>query len=71
MIIELGRNLHSIYLSITDNGIGFDLTHQKKGIGLYNITSRVELFNGSISIHTAPTSGCAMHISFPIEHLKE
>lgn len=71
LIIELGRNLHSIYLSITDNGVGFDLTHQKKGIGLYNITSRVELFNGSISIHTAPTSGCAMHISFPLERLKQ
>jgi PAS domain S-box-containing protein len=66
LIIELGRNMHSIYLSITDNGKGFDLAHQKKGIGLYNITSRVELFNGSISIHTAPTSGCAIHISFPI-----
>ncbi|TAG11064.1 MAG: response regulator [Sphingobacteriia bacterium] len=64
--IELGRNMQSIYLSINDNGIGFDLSSQKKGIGLYNITSRVELFNGSISIHTAPTSGCAMHISFPI-----
>lgn len=64
--IELGRNIHSIYLSITDQGIGFDLSVQKKGIGLYNITSRVELFNGSISIHTAPTSGCAMHISFPL-----
>ncbi len=64
--IELGRNNQRIYLSIQDNGIGFDLALQKKGIGLYNITSRVELFNGTISIHTAPTSGCAMHMSFPI-----
>lgn len=64
--IDLGRNNNSIYLSIYDNGVGFDLAVQKKGIGLYNITSRVELFNGTISIHTAPTSGCAMHMSFPI-----
>jgi signal transduction histidine kinase len=64
--IDLGRNINSIYLSIYDNGVGFDLAVQKKGIGLYNITSRVELFNGTISIHTAPTSGCAMHMSFPI-----
>ena len=64
--VELGRNQNSIYLSIYDNGVGFDASVQKKGIGLYNITSRVELFNGTISIHTAPTAGCAMHMSFPI-----
>lgn len=66
LMIELGRNGSSIYLSINDNGLGFDLAAQKKGIGLYNITSRVELFNGTIDIHTAPNSGCVMHISFPI-----
>lgn len=64
--VELGRNQSTIYLSIYDNGVGFDAAVQKKGIGLYNITSRVELFNGTISIHTAPTAGCAMHMSFPI-----
>lgn len=64
--VELGRNQNSIYLSIYDNGVGFDASVQKKGIGLYNITSRVELFNGTISIHTAPTAGCAMHMRFPI-----
>ncbi|MBL7759776.1 MAG: response regulator [Sediminibacterium sp.] len=64
--IRLSRTSGHIQLSITDDGIGFDLMQQKKGIGLYNITTRVELFNGEIRIDTAPNKGCAMHIQFPL-----
>lgn len=64
--IRLSRTPSHIQLSITDDGIGFDLMRQKKGIGLYNITTRVELFNGEIRIDTAPNEGCAMHIQFPL-----
>jgi signal transduction histidine kinase len=64
--IELGRNDELIYLTVMDDGIGFDLNTQKSGIGIYNINSRVELFNGSINILTAPTSGCTMRINFPL-----
>lgn len=64
--IELGRNEKMIYLFVSDDGIGFDTSTQKNGIGIYNITSRVELFNGSIFIHSAHTSGCSMKINFPL-----
>ncbi len=64
--IELKRDLQYIFLTISDNGIGFNGKTQKSGIGIYNITSRVELFNGTILIETIPSGGCTMSIVFPI-----
>lgn len=64
--IELKRDLQRIFLRISDNGIGFNPKSQKSGIGIYNITSRVELFNGTMLIETKPNGGCKMSIVFPI-----
>jgi signal transduction histidine kinase len=54
-------------LSIADNGIGFD--HRKKsdnmGIGISNITSRVEFYKGRVRFITAPGNGCKLVITFP------
>ena len=64
--IELRRELSNIFLTISDDGIGFNPKIQKSGIGIYNITSRVELFNGTILIETIPNGGCTMNIVFPL-----
>lgn len=62
--IELYRD-ELIRLSIVDNGRGFDLAEKRKGIGLNNIFSRVELYNGSVELKSMPGSGCRLHIVFP------
>ncbi|MBN8719499.1 MAG: PAS domain S-box protein [Sediminibacterium magnilacihabitans] len=62
--IELYRD-DFIRLSITDNGKGFDTAVKRKGIGINNIFSRVELYNGSIELKSAPNKGCQLHIVFP------
>ncbi len=64
--IELGRNEKIIYLIVSDDGIGFDTSTQKNGIGIYNITSRVELFGGTISIVSTSNMGCKISIDFPV-----
>ncbi len=64
--IELGRNEKIIYLVVNDDGIGFDTSTQKNGIGIYNITSRVELFGGTISIVSSSNMGCRISIEFPV-----
>jgi PAS domain S-box-containing protein len=64
--IELSRNKENIYLRITDNGVGFDLDQQRKGIGIYNIMSRADLYNGIVDIETAPGKGCIISITFPL-----
>ncbi|WP_431156738.1 tetratricopeptide repeat-containing sensor histidine kinase [Winogradskyella poriferorum] len=61
--ISLQKNV--ICLSIIDDGIGFDTSKNKKGIGLKNITSRVEDVNGEIEFVSKIGDGTAINIEIP------
>jgi PAS domain S-box-containing protein len=69
--IELNTVGNMIDLSINDDGQGFDMekVKLKKGVGLSNIISRAELFNGKVAIKTAPGKGCLLNINVPISNL--
>src|SRR5262249_36145079 len=43
--IKLQSDAEYIFLNISDDGIGFDPTHYKKGMGFSNISTRAGLFN--------------------------
>lgn len=66
--IELLLDEAFIYLTIQDDGVGFDYSkvRGKKGIGLSNMASRAELFNGKINMITAPGKGCTLQVTVPI-----
>lgn len=55
-----------IRFTVADNGVGFDISTVKKGIGLANIRRRAELFNGSMDIDSRPGQGCTLHIRIPV-----
>jgi PAS domain S-box-containing protein len=71
LIITLKLIDKIINLSIVDNGKGFDLEKIKfkKGLGLSNIESRAHLFNGKVTITTAPQKGCKLFIEVPINNI--
>lgn len=52
-------------LIIADNGVGFDSTKNRKGIGLRNMASRVEVHGGKMDIISAPGKGCTLKIEVP------
>ncbi len=54
-----------IRLRIRDDGIGFDPKTKKKGIGLSNIRSRIQLYNGRCDIRSAPGKGCLLTVTIP------
>lgn len=54
-----------ISMKITDDGIGFDTNLQRNGIGLSNIQSRTDLYNGTMKMISAPGEGCRLTIDFP------
>jgi PAS domain S-box-containing protein len=70
LTIDLAVGNKHINLSIVDNGKGFLLEKVKfkKGVGLTNIESRVHLFNGKVSINTAPGKGCKLVVEVPLHH---
>jgi PAS domain S-box-containing protein len=55
-----------IFVSIHDNGIGFEIGIRKNGVGIVNIISRVESFNGKVSFETNRGAGCNLDIRIPM-----
>ncbi|MBC7901774.1 MAG: PAS domain S-box protein [Gemmatimonadaceae bacterium] len=70
LLINLVMDEKHIQLSITDNGKGFELAKVqfKKGVGLSNIESRANLFNGRVTITASPGKGCKLLVQVPIHH---
>jgi len=56
-----------IVLCIKDNGVGFDHQIANCGFGLMNTKARVEIFKGTLSIHSKPSKGTILDIRIPID----
>lgn len=56
----------SIQLVISDEGVGFETTKSKRGIGLKNILSRTERLKGEFVINSSPNKGTLLKITLPI-----
>ena len=65
VIIEMQKDDNSLKLNIKDDGRGFDPMMKKKGIGLNNIISRAQLYNGKVTIVSAPSQGCFLQVAIP------
>jgi PAS domain S-box-containing protein len=72
LVIELiaDNDKQVVDLTISDDGQGFEpeKVRSKKGVGLQNIASRAQLFNGSVHIVTALGQGCKLKINVPISN---
>ncbi|WEK38093.1 MAG: PAS domain-containing protein [Candidatus Pseudobacter hemicellulosilyticus] len=64
--IRLRQSGTAIYLSVRDNGTGFDMQQNKPGLGLTNIRSRMELVNGRMHVQSAPGKGCDLRVEFTL-----
>jgi PAS domain S-box-containing protein len=66
VIINLSQNKKSVFLTISDNGVGFDICKNQNGIGIANIKSRVVSCNGTTDFISQPGQGCILNITFPL-----
>lgn len=62
--INFEDNSGKLLLSIADNGIGFDTKMKKTGVGITNIKSRSELYNGNVTLISAPGEGTTLSVAF-------
>lgn len=67
VFILLGLKNRRVTLSIQDNGKGFNTRLKGKGIGLTNIVSRAEIFNGTAKLKSAPGKGCSLIVTIPVK----
>ncbi len=69
LFIELRIDRSKVELTIADNGKGFvmddKLKEEQAGLGLQNMRRLVELYDGSLNIHSQPTCGTRINIMIP------
>jgi len=61
--INLTKQGNEIVLLISDNGNGCDILKEGKGVGIMNIKSRAELYNGSVTTISNPGEGYALKVA--------
>jgi PAS domain S-box-containing protein len=58
----------SIVLMVEDDGIGFDPKSISSGLGLRNIWSRAEVFEGQVEIDSGPEKGTVTTVEIPLSN---
>ena len=60
--ISLSKQENKITLIIADNGEGCDISNIKKGVGIINIKSRADLYQGKVAILSKPAKGYELKV---------
>jgi signal transduction histidine kinase len=65
--VEFKSEIDYLFLSIADDGIGFNTKRTKNGIGLHNIEYRATECKGTVQIKSAKGQGTLLVIKVPID----
>jgi signal transduction histidine kinase len=65
--LEIAQTKENIFLSISDNGRGFNTENACPGNGINNMRERTSLLHGTFSINSQPGSGTTIEIQIPIK----
>lgn len=64
--IHLHSTPAALTLRIIDDGVGFDTTLPRKGVGLSNMQARAAVFGAVMEIVSSPGEGCSLTVVFPV-----
>ncbi len=64
--VEFKNGVDYLFLSISDDGVGFDVNKTKKGIGLKNMFSRIAECEGTCEIQSNKGQGTTINVIIPI-----
>jgi signal transduction histidine kinase len=62
VVLNFKETKKAVFLTVSDNGKGFDITSKKVGIGLKNMQERIEEINGSFTIDSVLQKGTKINI---------
>lgn len=69
ILIAFKENDGQLLVSVIDDGIGFDTTKKKSGVGFTNIRSRAELYNGIMQLASEVGKGTQLCLTFNTKDL--
>jgi signal transduction histidine kinase len=64
--IKMSRQKNEITLCISDNGDGHDALKENTGVGITNIRTRADLYDGRVSIVSAPGKGYELKVELSL-----
>jgi signal transduction histidine kinase len=64
--MSLSKNEDSVSLTVSDDGVGFQQKESPEGVGLRNISSRVEALQGKWQVESKPNSGTKVTAEVPV-----
>lgn len=63
--MSLSKNEESVSLTVSDDGVGFQQKQSPEGVGLRNISSRLESLQGKWQVESKPNSGTKVTVEVP------
>lgn len=66
--VNVSREGQTIKITVTDDGVGFDVDRAKGGIGLKNLKKRATTLNGDITITSTKGGGTNIEVVFREQH---
>ncbi|MCE3226550.1 MAG: atoC [Bacteroidetes bacterium] len=63
--LDFSNHKDKIHIVLRDNGKGFNVNSYPLGLGIKNIKSRIQSYNGEIKINSTPTVGTEFEITLP------
>lgn len=66
VIVSLKLEGPRLHFTISDDGVGFDSTEKREGIGITNMQSRVEILDGRFRIVSRPGKGTKLEVEIPV-----
>lgn len=66
MLVQITRTENQLALLVEDDGVGFDQTSMKKGMGTDNVARRAQFLKGELSVQTAKGQGTSTLITIPL-----
>jgi signal transduction histidine kinase len=64
--ILVGRHQNRLMVTISDNGVGFNLDGVTRGLGLYSMQDRIRALGGTLYIESAPGQGTILRTVLPL-----
>jgi signal transduction histidine kinase len=69
-VVQLSHQEDILYITVEDNGVGFQTKQKKDGVGLASIESRIKAMNGNIVIEGDSGSGVSAYLEFETSRVR-
>lgn len=68
VVVSIGVERSMLVIEVSDDGVGFDLTGESEGQGMFSMRRRAERIGGILSVESMHERGTSVRLSLPLGH---